>query len=77
MSGETLPFEEALERLEEIVHRLEEGEIGLEDSLAAYQEGMRLHRLCQERLRRVEEELLVVLRDNTPPEAEQAPDVVA
>jgi len=74
MSGETLPFEEALERLEEIVHRLEEGEIGLEDSLAAYQEGMRLHRICQERLRRVEEELLVVLRDNAPPEMEGAPD---
>jgi exodeoxyribonuclease VII small subunit len=68
MSGEALPFEEALERLEEIVHRLEEGEIGLEESLAAYQEGMRLHRLCQERLRRVEEELLVVLRENAVPE---------
>lgn len=66
MSGEPASFEEALERLEEIVQRLEEGEIGLEESLSVYREGMLLHRFCQERLRRVEEELLTVLRENAP-----------
>jgi exodeoxyribonuclease VII small subunit len=61
MSTTPANFEEAMERLEELVQRLEEGEIGLEESLAAYREGVSLHRFCQERLRKVEEELLTVL----------------
>ena len=63
MSEKPASFEEAMERLEELVQKLEEGEIGLEESLAAYREGMGLHTFCQDRLRKVEEELLTVLRD--------------
>ncbi len=37
-------FEDALKRLEEIVHLLEEGEIGLNEALARYEEGVRLLR---------------------------------
>jgi len=47
-------FEEALERLEEIVSRLEEGEVPLEQSLQAYAEGTRLVRTCLDRLERAE-----------------------
>lgn len=43
--GEKQPsFEENLERLEQIVHELEEGEIGLEQSLKRYEEGVKLLR---------------------------------
>jgi len=45
-----LSFEQALERLEDIVHRLEEGEIPLEESIQAYAEGTRLVRQCMEKL---------------------------
>ncbi len=45
-----LSFEQALERLEDIVHRLEEGEIPLEESIEAYAEGTRLVRRCMEKL---------------------------
>jgi exodeoxyribonuclease VII small subunit len=57
-------FEGALERLEDIVQELEDGQITLEDCLARYQEGIRLHRFCQERLGKVEEELARLLEDD-------------
>ncbi len=45
-----LDFEQALERLEELVESLEGGELALEDSLRRFEEGVRLVRLCSERL---------------------------
>jgi len=42
-AGDDAPsFEQALERLETIVHDLESGELTLEDSLARYEEGVKL-----------------------------------
>ncbi len=43
-------FEEALARLEEIVHQLEEGDIRLSDALAGYEEGVGLLRLAHTQL---------------------------
>ncbi|MCP4004441.1 MAG: exodeoxyribonuclease VII small subunit [bacterium] len=43
-------FEEALERLESVVGRLEDGELDLEKSLSAFEEGVRLVKLCSGRL---------------------------
>lgn len=52
-------FEAALERLGTVVERLESGELGLEESLLLFEEGVRLARTAQERLdsaeKRVEE----------------------
>jgi exodeoxyribonuclease VII small subunit len=39
-------FEQAMKRLEAIVRRLEEGDVPLEESIALYEEGMRLGALC-------------------------------
>ena len=47
-------FEEALKRLEEIVHLLEEGEIGLSEALARYEEGVKLLRQSYDLLERAE-----------------------
>jgi exodeoxyribonuclease VII small subunit len=47
-------FEEALRRLEEIVHLLEEGEIGLDEALKRYEEGVKLLRQAYELLTRAE-----------------------
>jgi exodeoxyribonuclease VII small subunit len=49
-----LTFEQALERLETLVEKLEEGTIPLEESLAAYVEGTRLVRHCLACLERAE-----------------------
>lgn len=43
-------FEEALRRLEGIVDRLESGELSLEESLALFEEGMRLTQYCARQL---------------------------
>ena len=46
-----LSFEEALKRLEEIVRTLERGEAPLDQSIELYQEGDRLKRHCEARLK--------------------------
>src|SRR5262249_60672070 len=46
-----LPFERAIEELESIVKRLEEGKVPLEESVAIYERGEALKRRCQELLR--------------------------
>jgi exodeoxyribonuclease VII small subunit len=47
-------FEEALKRLEEIVHLLEEGEIGLDEALQRYEQGVKLVRQAYDLLGRAE-----------------------
>lgn len=45
-----LSFEDALKRLETIVHRLESGEASLEDSIDLYTEGQKLKAHCEAKL---------------------------
>lgn len=58
-----LRFEEAMERLESIVSRLEHGELGLEESLALYEEGVGLARRAQAQLEEVEGKITALLAD--------------
>lgn len=48
------PFDELVTELQRIVAALESGSAGLEQSIALYREGLRLHAACEERLRRAE-----------------------
>jgi exodeoxyribonuclease VII small subunit len=52
-----LSFEDALKRLEEIVHRLEEGDVGLTEALERYEEGVKLLRQSYELLQRAERKI--------------------
>lgn len=45
-----LSFEKAIEELEAIVARMEDGKLPLEESLAAYQKGAQLIRFCESKL---------------------------
>jgi exodeoxyribonuclease VII small subunit len=49
-----MPFERAIEELETIVKRLEEGKVPLEESVAIYERGEVLKRRCEELLRAAE-----------------------
>jgi exodeoxyribonuclease VII small subunit len=49
-----LSFEEAFAELEQIVQRLERGQLDLEGSIAAYERGTELRRHCSEKLREAE-----------------------
>lgn len=50
-------FEEAIEELEEITRNLESGRLSLDDSIAAYEKGMELKKVCLEMLNRAEKKL--------------------
>jgi exodeoxyribonuclease VII small subunit len=56
------PFEEAMAELETLVRRLEQGELPLEESLAAFERGMVLVRSLAARLEDVAQRVEVVLR---------------
>lgn len=47
-------FEEALRRLESIAEQIERGDIGLEESIARYEEGVGLIKVCRDMLARAE-----------------------
>ncbi|GGC98513.1 exodeoxyribonuclease VII small subunit [Enterococcus wangshanyuanii] len=57
-------FEESLTELEEIVQRLERGDVPLEEALAAFQEGMALSKQCQDTLQKAEKTLTKVMTEN-------------
>lgn len=48
--AKTTDFEGSLKKLEALVARMEEGNMSLEESLKAFEEGVQLTRLCQETL---------------------------
>lgn len=54
-------FEEAIENLETIVEKLEEGEVPLEKALAYYKEGMKLSKVCNDKLKHVQEEMASII----------------
>ena len=57
-------FESSLKELEEIVGRLEEGDLPLEQSLELFEQGIRLSRDCQKRLDEAERKVEILLKGN-------------
>jgi exodeoxyribonuclease VII small subunit len=54
MAANPLKFEEALKALEDIVSKMEKGELPLEESIAYFEQGMQLTRLCESKLAEAE-----------------------
>jgi exodeoxyribonuclease VII small subunit len=61
---EEVTFEEAMEQLEQIVGKLEEGDVALEKAISLYQEGMKLSNVCHEKLQKVEKQLDHILSED-------------
>lgn len=59
-----LTFEEAMEKLEVIVEKLEEGDVPLEEAISIYKEGMELSKICHDKLKNVEEQLTEILTES-------------
>ena len=57
-------FEDAMARLEDIVEDLEGGELPLEDSLKAFEEGMKLLTFCSDKLDEVEKRVSVLVKES-------------
>jgi exodeoxyribonuclease VII small subunit len=63
--AETEPnFETAMDRLEAIVEQMESGKLPLEDLIVRYEEGMKLVRVCQERLVSAEKKIEMIARNS-------------
>lgn len=56
-------FEEAMERLEEIVQSLESSDLSLEDSLAVFEEGVKLISFCSKKLEEAEEKVNILVKE--------------
>jgi exodeoxyribonuclease VII small subunit len=59
-----LTFEEAMEQLETVVNKLEEGDVPLEEAIRMFEEGMKLSKFCHERLQNVEKQMTQVLTED-------------
>ena len=57
-------FEDALERLEEISHDLESGELSLEASLKKFEEGIKLAQFCNSKLDECQHKVSLLLEKN-------------
>jgi len=56
-------FEASLKELEQIVTKLEEGDLELEESLKLFENGVRLSRECRERLTNAERRIEVLMKE--------------
>jgi exodeoxyribonuclease VII, small subunit len=58
-------FEKNLQKLELIVEKLESGEIGLEESVKLYEEGMEIKKICDKKLKDIEMQIKkITIEDN-------------
>ena len=56
-------FEKALDSLEKIVEKLEEGNLSLEETLKKFEEGVKLSRLCERKLAAAQKKVSMLTRD--------------
>ena len=59
-----LSFEEAISQLEHLVSKLEQGDVPLEEAISYFKEGMELSKLCDEKLKDVQEQMAVILGED-------------
>lgn len=71
MENTNMKFEQALGRLEEIVRALDGGAAPLDESLALFEEGVRLVKLCSEKLDSAEQTVKILVRGDDGAIAEQ------
>jgi exodeoxyribonuclease VII small subunit len=58
-----LTFEEAMEKLEEIIGKLEEGDVPLEKAISYYQDGMVLSKICSDKLNHIQEKMVQIMNE--------------
>lgn len=66
MSGKPvseMSFEEAMAELEQVVGRLERGDVALEDSIRLYERGAELKNRCEQKLKEAEEKVAAITLD--------------
>jgi exodeoxyribonuclease VII small subunit len=64
-------FEEAMERLEQIVETLESGDLALDESLKIFEEGMGLVNFCTKKLEEAEQKVTILIKESEGKWAQQ------
>jgi exodeoxyribonuclease VII small subunit len=64
-------FEEAMERLEQIVETLESGDLALDQSLKIFEEGMGLVNFCTRKLEEAEQKVTILIKESEGKWAQQ------
>ena len=64
-----LNFEENLEKLEELVKDLENGNVPLDDAINKYQESMKIAIVCDEKIKNAEEAITKIVKDDNTVES--------
>lgn len=65
--AETITFEKAITRLEQIVGILEGGQCTLDESLKLFEEGTKLTAFCSRSLKQAEQKIVKLMDDNKEP----------
>ncbi len=60
----TFQFEKSLKELEQLVEKMEQGDIGLEESLKHFEKGVQLTKACQKALQEAEQKVNILLEKN-------------
>jgi exodeoxyribonuclease VII small subunit len=68
--SKSFDFEEALANLEALVEAMEDGELSLEESLKAFEQGIKLTRECQQALDQAEQKVQLLVKAGDLPAAE-------
>jgi len=63
MGSKELPFEEAMKQLEAVATKLEKGDLSLDESVATFEEGMKLSKQCNKLLESAEKRITILLKD--------------
>lgn len=58
--NEEITIEETFDQLEEVLKQMEDKEISLEESFACYERGMKLVKACNDKLDKVEKQIIVL-----------------
>ncbi|QQR80017.1 MAG: exodeoxyribonuclease VII small subunit [Deltaproteobacteria bacterium] len=58
-------FEVSLQKLEDLVQKLESGDLSLEDSMKAFEEGMALVKSCEVRLTEAQKRVEILMKDKS------------
>ncbi|MEJ2214544.1 MAG: exodeoxyribonuclease VII small subunit [Gammaproteobacteria bacterium] len=66
----TLSFEESMTALETLVETMEKGELSLDESLNAFEEGIKLTRSCQKSLQEAEQKVEILMKNTADAELE-------
>jgi exodeoxyribonuclease VII small subunit len=61
-TDENIDFEKAMQELESLVAKMENGDLSLEESLNYFEQGVKLTRQCQQSLKKAEQKVAILLK---------------